>query len=47
MEKRWHFLSWTADFLRTALALMDGALEKSGIYVAYLPKFECCFLVKP
>ena len=39
MEKRGHFLSWTAVFLRTALALMDGALGKSGIYVAYLPKF--------
>lgn len=46
-EKRGHFLSWATDFLRTALALMDGALEKSGIYVDFLPNFECCFLVKP
>ena len=45
-EKRGHFLYWTADFLRTALALMDGPLEKSGIYVANLPKFEWWFLVK-
>ena len=40
------FLFWAADFLRTALALMDGALEKSGIYVANLPHFEWWFLVK-
>lgn len=45
-EKRGLFLYWTAVFLRTALALMDGPLGKSGIYVANLPKFECCFLVK-
>lgn len=46
MEKRGHFLAWATDFLRTALALMEGALEKSGIYVAFLPKFELWFLVK-
>ena len=45
-EKRGHFLSWTADFLRTDLALMDGAMGKNGIYVANLPKFEWWFLVK-
>ena len=43
MEKRGHFLSWTADFLGTTLALMDGALGKSGIYVAYLPNFGWWF----
>ena len=46
MEKRGLFLSWAAVFLRTALALMDGALGKNGIYVANLPKFEWWFLVK-
>lgn len=46
MEKRGHFLSWTADFLGTALALMEGALGKSGIYVAFLPNFEWWFWVK-
>ena len=46
MEKRGHFLSWTDDFLRTDLALMDGALGKNGIYVAFLPKFEWWFLGK-
>lgn len=46
MEKRGHFLSWTADFLGTALALMEGALGENGIYVAFLPNFEWWFLVK-
>lgn len=46
MEKRGHFLYWTAVFLRATLALMEGALEKNGIYVANLPKFEWWFLVK-
>lgn len=45
-EKRGHFLSWAAVFLRTALAFMDGPGEKSGIYVAFLPNFEWWFLVK-
>ena len=46
MEKRGLFLYWTAVFLRTALALMEGALGENGIYVAFLPKFEWWFLVK-
>lgn len=46
MEKRGNFLSWTAVFLRTALALIEGALGKNGIYVAFLPNFEWWFLVK-
>ena len=45
-EKRGHFFPWAADFLGTALALMDGALEKNGIYVAFLPNFGSWFLVK-
>lgn len=46
MEKRGHFLSWTDDFLRTDLALMEGRMGNNGIYVANLPKFEWWFLVK-
>ena len=46
MEKRGHFLSWAADFLRTALALMEGRMENNGFYVAFLPNFEWWFLVK-
>ena len=46
MEKRGHFLCCAAVFLRTALALMEGALGENGIYVAFLPNFEWWFLVK-
>lgn len=45
-EKRGHFLSWADDFLRTALALIEGRMGNNGIYVAFLPNFEWWFLVK-